>query len=77
MTKTELRRHLESNFIGKSLVFRRDPLLNQFFSPGTLANWDSEGQGIPGAVIIGNRTFYPVGDAIDRIVEKSDATDGE
>jgi hypothetical protein len=59
MTKEALRTHLESMFLPeKKLISRRDPLLNQIVAWGTLANADSEGNGIEERVIIGNKTFY-------------------
>ncbi|MCX5827599.1 MAG: hypothetical protein NTV58_06310 [Deltaproteobacteria bacterium] len=73
MTKEELRKYLEEAFKGRTLVFRRDPVLTQFVSGGTLANWDSEKRGIEGAVKIGNKTFYPALALIDRLVENSNA----
>ena len=73
MTKEELRGLLKEAFKGRTLIFRRDPVLTQFVSGGTLANWDSEGRGIEGAVRIGNRTFYPTPATIDRLVENSSA----
>jgi len=73
MTKEELQKLLEAAFKNKSLIFRRDPVLTQFVSGGTLANWDSEGRGIEGAVKIGNKTFYPAPATIRRLVENSNA----
>ena len=73
LSKDELRKYLEEMFKGKSMIFRRDPDLNRFIAPGSLANRDSEGRGIDGATKIGNKTFYPRSSTIDLLVEISDA----
>lgn len=73
MTKEELRKLLEAALKNKPLTFRRDPALNQFISGGTLANLDSEGRGVAGAVKIGNKTFYPTPELIDLLVANSNA----
>lgn len=73
MRKDVLRKNLEALFQGRTLIFRRDPTLNSIVSGGTLANWDSLGTGIDGAVRLGNRTYYPVAAVIDRLLDISDA----
>lgn len=59
MSIEALREYLESMFpTEKKLISRRDPLLNEIIAWGTLANADSEGNGIEERIIIGNKTFY-------------------
>jgi len=72
MTKEELRKHLEAMFPAeKKLISRRDPLLNEIVAWGTLANADSERNGIKERIIIGNKTFYERAATIDWLVERA------
>jgi len=71
LNRDELRNHLEELFAGKTLVSRYDPQLNEIVAAGTLANADSEGTGIKGRIIIGNRTFYDQAATIDWLVERA------
>jgi hypothetical protein len=69
MTKEVLREHLESMFPNEQkLISRRNPCLNELVAWGTLANADSEGNGIEQRVIIGNKTFYERMATIDWLV---------
>lgn len=72
MTKEALRTHLELMFPDeKKLISRRDPLLNEIVAWGTLANADSEGNGIEEHVIIGNKTFYERMSTINWLVDRA------
>lgn len=72
MSREALREHLESMFpIEQKLISRRDPLLNEIVAWGTLANADSEGNGIEEHVIIGNKTFYARTATIDWLVARA------
>jgi hypothetical protein len=72
MTKEKLREHLEAMFpIEKKLISRRDPLLNEIVAWGTLANADSEGNGIQEHIIIGNKTFYARNSTINWLVDRA------
>lgn len=71
MTKEVLRDHLESMFPPeKNLISRRDPVLNKIVAWGTLANADSEGNGIKDRVILGKTTFYARAAIIDWLVNR-------
>ena len=72
MSREALRDHLESMFPPeKKLISRRDPLLNGIVAWGTLANADSEGNGIQERVIIGNKTFYARMATINWLVDRA------
>jgi hypothetical protein len=72
MSKEALRGYLELMFPpGKPLISRRDPLLNEIFAWGTLANADSEGKGIAERIIIGRKTFYERTATIDWLVSRA------
>ena len=72
MPKEELRKHLEEMFpINKRLISRRDPLLNEIVAWGTCANADSDGTGIDGRIIIGNKTFYERMATINWLVDRA------
>jgi len=69
MSKETLREYLESMFSKEQkLISRRDHRLNELVAWGTLANADSEGNGIEQRVIIGNKTFYERMATIDWLV---------
>ena len=71
MTKEELRAHLELMFPpDQKLIFRRDRRLNEIIAGGSLANADSEGNGIAERIIIGNKTFYERNATIDWLVAR-------
>ena len=72
MSKEAFRGYLESIFPPeKPLISRRDPLLNELVAWGTLANADSEGDGIAERIIIGNKTFYERTATIDWLVARA------
>lgn len=71
ITREALRAHLELMFPpGQPLIARHDPLLNEFVAWGSLANKDSEGNGIKRRVVIGNKTFYERTATIDWLVDR-------
>lgn len=53
----ELRRHCPSGYLPRS---KARQLLNGIITPGTLANYDSKGQGPPGAIRINGKISYPI-----------------
>ena len=71
MSKETLRAHLESMFPEREkLISRRNPLLNKITAWGTLANADSEGNGIKERVVIGNKIFYERMATINWLVDR-------
>lgn len=72
MSKEVLRAHLESMFPPeKPLISRHDPLLNEFVAWGSLANSDSDENGIRARILIGNKTFYERTATIDWLVSRA------
>jgi hypothetical protein len=72
MTKDMLRNHLESMFPpDQKLISRRDHRLNEIIAGGSLANADSEGNGIAERIIIGNKTFYERMATINWLVDRA------
>jgi hypothetical protein len=74
MTKEALREHLEAMFPAEQkLISRRDYFLNGIVAWGTLANADSEGNGIKERILLGNKTFYERNATIDWLLARAKA----
>jgi hypothetical protein len=61
MNTEELKAALEKRLADKDYIFRVDPLRKMLdgFSVGVMANFDSAGDGVPGAFQIGRKVAYP------------------
>lgn len=73
----EIKTALEKALSNRPYIFRSDPIRQTLDgnSAGVLANFDSAGNGVPGAFLIGRKVAYPTRNYIDWVLSRVTARD--